>query len=38
MAEKHTLLVGFCFWANALEVTAAARKFMDELVARYGQD
>jgi sugar phosphate isomerase/epimerase len=27
-----------CFWPKALEATAPAKKFMDELVARYGQD
>jgi len=25
-----------CFWPNALEATAPAKKFMDELVAKYG--
>jgi hypothetical protein len=27
-----------CFWPQALEATAPAKKFMDELVAKYGQD
>jgi sugar phosphate isomerase/epimerase len=27
-----------CFWPQALEATAPAKKFMDDLVAKYGQD
>ena len=37
-AGKDTLPLAFCLWANALEATAPAKKFMDELVAKYGQD
>ncbi len=27
-----------CFWPNALEATAPAKKFMDKLVAKYGKE
>jgi sugar phosphate isomerase/epimerase len=29
--------IDLCFWPRALEATAAAKKFMDDLVAKYGQ-
>ena len=29
--------IDLCFWPNALEATAPAKKFMDELVARHSE-
>jgi len=29
--------IDLCFWPNALEATAPAKKFMDQLVAKHGQ-
>ncbi len=28
--------IDLCFWEGALEATGPAKKFMDELVAKYG--